>query len=198
MALTSLSILERARAREGESAWRELVAIYSPLLRDWIVRYDVAESDADDLVQDVLLFVAQRLPSFEHNGRVGAFRSWLRKALVYRLRNFWNDRQTRPAGYGTGASEALRLLNELEDPLSTQSQLWDREHDLKVLSQLLGRLRSEFAGTTWDAFRLTAMEGEKTCTVASRLGMSPNAVWIAKCRVLRRLRQLSRGLTDSS
>ena len=197
MASTSLSILERARAHDGESAWRELAAIYSPLLHAWIVRYDVAESDADDLVQEVLIFVAEHLPDFHHNGRTGAFRNWLRQALVYRLRKLWNDRQQRPAGYGTGDSRGLDLLNELEDPQSSQSQLWNQEHDRHVLSQLMSRLRSEFAGTTWEAFRLTAIEGEKASVVAEKLGITSNAVWVAKSRVMRRLRQLSEGLMDS-
>lgn len=194
---TSLSILERARSRDGESAWRAFAAIYSPLLRTWIARYEVAENDADDLVQEVLLFVGEHLPDFEHNGRTGAFRNWLRQALVYRLRKFWNDRRRRPAGYGTGDSRAVDLLNELEDPKSSQSQLWNREHDRHVLSQLMSQLRSEFAGTTWEAFRLTAIEGEKASDVTEKLGMTANAVWVAKSRVMRRLRQLSEGLVDS-
>ena len=198
MTSTSLSILERARARDGESAWRELAAIYSPLLHTWIVRYDVTETDADDLVQEVLIFVAEHLPNFEHNGRTGAFRNWLRQALVYRLRKYWNDRQQRPAGYGTGDSGGLDLLNELEDPNSSQSQLWNQEHDRQVLSQLMSRLHLEFAETTWEAFRLTAVEGRKTSVVAENLGITVNAVWLAKSRVMRRLRQLSAGLTDSN
>ncbi len=196
MTSTSLSILERARADDGESAWRELASIYSPLLHTWIVRYHVAESDADDLVQEVLIFVAERLPDFQHNGRTGAFRNWLRQALIYRLRKFWNDRQQRAPGFGTGDSRGLDLLNELEDPKSSLSQLWNQEHDRHVLSHLMSRLRSEFAETTWEAFRLTAIEGEKTSAAAAKLKITANAVWLAKSRVMRRLRQLSEGLTD--
>ncbi len=195
---TSLSILENARAGRGESGWREFAAIYSPLLRRWIGRYEIPETDGDDIVQEVLIFVNERLPQFEHNGRTGAFRNWLRQALVNRLRKFWNDRQRRPAGYGTGDSHALDLLNQLEDPQSTQSQLWNQEHDRHVLSQLMSRMRVEFAGTTWEAFELTAIAGEKTSVVAKKLELTSNAVWVAKSRVLRRLRQLSRGLTDSN
>ena len=197
MTSTSLSILERAKSRRDEQAWRELEQIYSPLLRRWLVQHQVAESDAEDLIQEVLLFVAQRIPDFEHNGRPGAFRGWLRQVLVNRLRKLWNARKDRPGQAGTGNTQVMHLLQQLEDPRSGLTQLWSREHDRHVLAQTLDRVQQEFAGTTWEAFRLTSIDGEKPRQVAEKLQISPNAVWIAKSRVLRRLRELSAGLVDS-
>ena len=197
MSPTSLSILERAKSSDDEQAWRDLEQIYSPLLRRWMIRYEVSECDADDLVQEVLLFIAQRLKDFEHNGRTGAFRSWLRAALANRLRKFWTERGRRPAGHGTGDSRVHEMLAQLEDPRSSLSQLWEQEHDQVVLSRLIGQLRDEFAGRTWEVFQRTAIEGRKPQDVAAELQMTPNAVWIAKSRVFRRLRQISAGLIDS-
>lgn len=197
MTSTSLSILERAKSRRDEQAWRDLEQIYSPLLRRWLIQYQVPESDADDLIQEVLLFVAQRIPDFEHNGRQGAFRGWLRQVLANRLRKLWNARKDRPGQVGTGNSQVMQLLHQLEDPHSGLSQLWSREHDRHVLAETMSRVQQEFAGTTWEAFRLTSIHGEKAREVAEKLQISPNAVWIAKSKVLRRLRELSAGLVDS-
>ena len=190
MAETSLSLLQRARSPGDEWAWRELAELYEPLLRRWMTRYDVGGVDADDLVQETLLFVARRLKGFEHNGRTGAFRCWLRTALVHRLQRHWREQRRRPVAGG----EVLAALAELEDAASGLSRLWDRQHDAHVARRLLEKVRPRFEQRTWEAFRLTALEGMKPADAAEKLGVSANAVCAARCRVLSALRQEGRGL----
>jgi len=117
---TSLSLLDRLGDQSDSDSWDRLVELYRPLLYAWLRRYDALQpSDADDLVQEVLLVVTRELPGFQHNRQRGAFRSWLRKILVLRLRNFWRSRQRRPIA--TGDSDFLRQLDELEDDVSRAS-----------------------------------------------------------------------------
>src|SRR5436190_4898238 len=125
---TSLSLLDHLCQAPSAESWDRLVAAYSPLLHSWIGRYDVQTADADDLVQDVLLVVMRELPSFRHSQQPGAFRTWLRRIVVNRLRNFWRSRG-RAAERGSGGDDLSGRLDELEDPRSQGSQLWDREHD---------------------------------------------------------------------
>ncbi|MCH7726101.1 MAG: sigma-70 family RNA polymerase sigma factor, partial [Planctomycetes bacterium] len=146
---TSLTLLERLRNSKDELAWQTLADIYTPLLRHWIRRYEVQAADADDLVQEVLTVAARELPNFSHSGRTGAFRAWLRTTLVHRVRDFWRNRQRRPVA--TGESNWVRQLDELEDPNSAISQLWQQQHDEHVLRHLLKSSQSRFAPTTWQA-----------------------------------------------
>ncbi len=118
---TSLSLLNRLCRSSDADAWTRLVEMYAPLLKRWMGRYDVQDSDADDLVQEVLFTVSKDVSSFDHNGQTGAFRSWLRTILVHRLRNFWRGRERRPRA--TGNSEMQRQLDQLEDPTSQLSAL---------------------------------------------------------------------------
>ena len=90
---TSVSLLDRACNGSGPESWTRLASIYTPLLQVWLRKYALQPSDVDDLVQDVLVTVSRELPTFEHSGRTGAFRSWLRMILVHRLQNFWRSRQ---------------------------------------------------------------------------------------------------------
>ena len=193
---TSLTLLARLQADGGSDAWQRLFDLYHPLLIGWLKKYDVQLTDAEDLAQEVLLAVSKSLPSFEHNGRAGAFRSWLRTILVNRLRNYWRarDRHPRPLG---GSSIEQRLA-QLEDPASEMSQLWNHQHDQHVLKRLLEIVRSQFSSETWNIFIRVAMRGEKADFVARESGVSLNAVFIAKSRVLSRLRAESAGLVDSS
>ena len=193
---TSISLLNRLQTDTDPDAWDRLAGFYSPLLRAWLRKYDVQSSDADDMVQEVLMAVSKDLRSFDHNGRPGAFRSWLRSILVNRLRHFWRARGRRPQARGD--SDIDRRLAQLEDPNSELSQLWNRQHDRHVTRQLLALTEKQFAPATWQAFSRTAIDGHPANVVAAELGISLNAVFIAKSRVLARLRQESEGLVESS
>ena len=86
----------------------------------------------------------------------------------------------------------------MEDPASEMSQIWNHEHDRHVLRQLLALAEPHFEPTTWKAFCRVALEGARADAVAQEMGISRNAVIIAKCRVLHRLRQESEGLIETS
>jgi RNA polymerase sigma-70 factor (ECF subfamily) len=187
---TSHSLLEQARDRADGASWRKVVDLYAPLIRAW-VRPNVRQpADVEDVVQDVLTQLVGELPGFAHNGRPGAFRVWLRALTVNRLRDHWRDRH--PACGG----EVLQRLGQLEDPSSLLSRSWDAEHDRHVAETILGSIRLEFQSATWRAFEATVRDQRPTEEVAADLGMTPNAVLIAKSRVLKRLRQKAAGLID--
>lgn len=191
---TSLSLLDRIRSSADTKAWNRLHDLYVPLLRHWLRTYNVQDADADDLVQEVLSVVVNELPAFDHNRRVGAFRNWLRKTLVHRLRNFWRSRQSVPLA--SGSTAVFEKLNQLEDDHSELSQLWNTEHDHHVLSQLIEDVRPRFEERTWEAFRLQVLEGERADIVAEALHMSLSSVYVARSRVLSALRKESAGLAE--
>ena len=192
--LTSLSLLDKLIRQSDSESWARLVDIYAPLLRRWLDRYGVQSSDADDLVQEVLSVVARDLPQFEHSRRPGAFRSWLRTILVHRLRNFWRSRKYRPVA--TGDSGFMRQLDELADPDGSMSQIWNQQHDQHVVDRVLELIQLKVSPKTWEAFRRQAIEGTAANVVARELGMSLDAVYAAKSRVLKMLRQAAAGLID--
>jgi RNA polymerase sigma-70 factor (ECF subfamily) len=194
MAETSVSLLERLRLHPDAAAWRQLVDLYTPLIRAWLRRHAVPEADGEDLTQEVMAVVVRELPQFQHNQRRGAFRNWLRQITVHRLRASWRDRKSRPEA--TGDSDFLQMLDQLEDPSSDLSRLWEREHDHHVARRLLELIEPHFEASTWQAFRRVVLDGCKAAAVAEELGLSVNAVLLAKSRILRRFREEMRGLTD--
>jgi len=194
MSATSASLLDRLKGDPQSSAWQRLVEIYEPLVRGWLRRQHLIESDADDLVQEVMAVVVRRLPEFEHNGRIGAFRTWLKTITTNCLRDHWRSGRRRPTA--TGDSDFQQLLAQLEDPTSSLSKTWDQDHDRHVTRQLLQMLRGDFEPTTWRAFQRTALDGVPAAQAAEELGITSNAVFIAKSRVLARLRQEAAGLIE--
>ena len=193
MHATSASLLGRMKDGQDD-AWGRLVDLYTPLIHRWLTRQGVRADDAQDLAQDVLAVVVRRFPEFQHNQRVGAFRAWLRTITVNRVREFWRAKKITPAAHG--GTDFGGLLDQLEDSDNPLRQEWDREHDLYVTRRLLAMLEPQFEPKTWKAFQGFVLEDRPAADVAASLGMTVNAVFIAKSRVMARLRQEAEGLID--
>jgi RNA polymerase sigma-70 factor (ECF subfamily) len=194
MSVTSVSLLDRLHENTDPAAWQRLVDVYTPLIRGWLRKNSVQDTNADDLVQEVLAVVIRRFPSFQHNKRTGAFRAWLRAISINCARDFWKANRIRP--HVTG-SDFGSYLDQLADPDNPLSQAWDREHDLHVARKLMEMIEPQFAETTWKAFRRVALDGIAADDVAKELGITVNAVFIAKSRVLGRLREEAAGLIET-
>jgi RNA polymerase sigma-70 factor (ECF subfamily) len=194
MTETAVSLLQRLRLQPDPASWQRLTDLYAPWLRGWLYRAALPQADAEDLVQELLALLTRELPGFQDDQRPGAFRRWLRMLMVNGLRNFWYAQRTRPLARGDSNFE--KNLEQLADPGSSLSRLWDEEHDPYVARRMLELLKVEFDPTTWRAFQLLVLEGKRTLETAAELGISPSAVRIAKSRIQSRLRQEAEGLID--
>ena len=190
---TRQSLLLRAQTGE-ENAWKDLTDLYRPLILGWLNRQGVPARDQEDLSQDVLLSVVKHLPGFQHSGHRGAFRSWLRTIVCSRTADYW-----RTIDVGTqavGGSVATAALQQIADPDSELNRQWDEEHDRYVIHCLLDMVEEEFEPITLRAFRRLALDGVSGAEAAQELGLSVAAVYVAKSRVLQRIRELAEGLID--
>ena len=107
---------------------------------------------------------------------------------MHRLRGIWRGKQSSPA------QAIAEELDQLEEPASEVARMWDKEHDEFVLRRLLETIEPEFSPATWHAFQRQTVDGLTASQAAAELGVTANAVLIAKSRVLRRLRQEASGL----
>lgn len=188
---TSLSLLDRLKAARPESSdWNRLHGVYLPLIQRWLARVPGLGDESADLAQEVLVIVFREVPRFDRQ-REGSFRAWLRQVTVNRVRTYRRQRPRRPA---VGLDPADGFLERLAEPGGELAREWDRDHDRHVVDQLLAVVRPDFTPTTREAFRRFGVDGEPAGTVAAALGLSENAVILAKSRVLKRLRQEAGGL----
>ena len=192
MAHTPKSLLDRVSSGNDSPDWPQFLTLYRPLLRRWLTQYFLQEADADDVVQDVLVVVVAKLPDFKHGGHAGAFRGWLRQILTHRLQTHWRKSLRRPA---CGPLFDLTLA-ELADETSSLAKAWDEEHDRHLIAVLLDVVKPEFQTTTWEAFWQSSILERPIPHVARSLGLTQNAVFIARSRVLQRLREEAAGLLD--
>jgi len=195
VAETPPSLLNRLRTDPGDAAaWRQFDALYRPLLTSWLRRQALQPNDVEDLLQDILTTLVRELPRFQYDPAKGRFRDWLRAILVNRLHAFWRQRQDRPQATGDSGFQ-VQVLEQLAAPDGELVRQWDQEHDRYVVQRFLALVRRDFAPNTWQAFeRLLA--GEKPAEVAADLGMSVNAVYLARASILKRLREEMSGIVD--
>jgi RNA polymerase sigma-70 factor (ECF subfamily) len=183
------------RAQTGETgAWKDLLELYRPLILGWLNRQGVPARDLEDLSQEVLLSVVKHLPGFRHSGQRGAFRTWLRTIVCSRTADYW--RAINADTLASGGSGATAALQAIADPDSALNRQWDEQHDRYVLQCLMDLMEEEFEPVTLQAFRRLALDGVSGAEAARELGLSVAAVYVAKSRVLARIRKEAEGLID--
>lgn len=157
----------------------------------WCRHAGLREEDAADVCQEVFRALAGNVERFDRDHGRNSFRGWLRGITKKQLLAFWRRRGIQ----ADGGSTALSRLAEAPDPLApdpladepSAAELRGESHDL--LRRVLGLIRSDVEERTWQAFWRVVVEGEAAADVAAAVGISVNSVYLAKGRLLRRLRE---------
>lgn len=184
---TRSSLLLRLRNRQDALAWKEFVEVYAPLIYDFACTQGLQDADAADLTQDVLRAVAQAIERFEYDAQRGAFRAWLFTVVRNKLRTFLLRRKRECRG--SGDSGVQNLLAEQAAPSDDEAELWQREWERRRFDWAAERVRGEVQDSTWQAFWRTAVEGQSGQQTADALGMRVAAVYLAKSRVMARIKE---------
>jgi RNA polymerase sigma-70 factor (ECF subfamily) len=187
MHTTSPSLLLRLRQPGDQVAWDRFCKLYTPLLFHWARSFGLQESDAADLVQDILTTLIQKLPGFCYEpGK--RFRGWLWTVSL----NRWRMGQRRAglplAANGTALDQCPGASNI--------DEFDEADYRRHVVGRALQLMQDEFESTTWQACWEHVVSGRSAAAVAGELGLSVGAVYVAKSRVLHRLRQALGGMLD--
>jgi RNA polymerase sigma-70 factor (ECF subfamily) len=193
---TRLSLLVRLRDARDDGAWAQFVDVYAPLVFGFARKHGLQDADAADLTQDVLQAVSGGIRRLDYDPRRGTFRGWLFTVVRNKLRNFLAA-QKRP-GRGTGDTDAQQRLQELPARADDEAAWWDQEYERRVFSWAAEQVRGAFQESTWQAFWHTAVEGKTGPQAARALGLSVAAVYLAKGRVMNRLKELIRETLDET
>lgn len=182
---TSTSLLEQARQQQPE-AWERLAKLYGPLVYEWSRKAGLQPDDASDVLQSVFATLAHKLNRFQRRGASDSFRGWLYTITRNQLRDFWRAQAQR--ANAAGGTAALQLLHEMPESVSEIDSTDGRAELNHLHRRALQLVQAEFEGCTWIAFWRTAVEGDDPKDVAADMEISVWAIYKAKARVLKRLR----------
>ncbi len=186
---TSRTLLHGLRCNDA-AAWERLVTLYAPLVYHWCRQQGLPNAEMSDVFQDVFQAVAAHIYRFRQDREGDTFRGWLRTITHNKVADHFRKRQRQPQGAGgTSAYVKLGSLPAPTDSASVSEPIADVVAERELLQRALHLIREEFEERTWQAFWRMAVESRSASEAAAELAMSPGAVRVAKCRVLRRLRE---------
>jgi RNA polymerase sigma factor (sigma-70 family) len=189
---TRHSLIVKLRDPADSAAWGEFVAIYEPLVYRLGRLKGLQDADARDLCQEVFHAVARAIDRWDP-GR-GSFRCWLSRIARNLLINFLTRRQQQ---YRASGASSIRDLLEAQPALdASATALFEAEHERRLFQWAAEEVRAEFTPSSWQAFWQTALEDRPPGEVAAELGLSVGAVYVARSRVLSRLRRRIKQLCD--
>jgi RNA polymerase sigma-70 factor (ECF subfamily) len=194
--LTRVTLLARIRDGRDVDAWREFVQLYGPVVYRCARNRGLQDADAADLMQDVMRSVARNAHRMEYDPKRGTFRGWLYTVTRNKIYNFLSAQRNRPRGTGdVDAQERLDATPARDDGEGPDAE-WEKEYQRRLSARAMERVRGEFQPATWTAFWETAVEGRPAAEVGVSLKMTPGAVYVAKSRVLARLRDEVKKMLD--
>lgn len=177
---TRPSLLLRIRNADDNGAWRTFVDLYGPVIYGYARKKGLADADAADVVQEVLAQVARSIQSFEYQPAKGRFRGWL--CAVTRSKIIRVQQRSR-------GEPVTACLDDEQAASSGEEPAWVELFNAEVLAAALNRIRPSFEDETWDVFERVWIRDEPAADVARALNRPIHSVYVAKSRVLNRLKQ---------
>jgi RNA polymerase sigma-70 factor (ECF subfamily) len=193
---TRRSLVLRLRNLDDQAAWAEFVDVYEPFLYRLARAKGLQDADARDLCQDVFRAVAGAIDRWDPDPAKGRFRGWLFRIARNHVVDFLADQGRRPRGSGRTSVHDMLAARPGED--CGAAALYATEFRRRVFHWAAGQVKNEFSESTWRAFWLTGIDNRPVAEVARELGLSPGAVYVARSRVLARLRDRVEQLTEES
>ncbi|MGL6073449.1 MAG: RNA polymerase sigma factor [Fimbriiglobus sp.] len=185
---THVSLLGRLRDPADAASWELFVRTYGAAVYHFCRRRGLQDSDAVDLVQDVLVQVMVSIRTFDYDPSRGRFRDWLGAVTRSKLARHWR-RSARP-DHGDSAQDPDEI------PMNGVDPEWTSELDAHLLHVAIESIQSAFDPTNWKAFERTWVHSESAVDVAASLGIPVAQVYVAKSRIAKRLAEEMHHLTD--
>ncbi len=192
---TRASLILRLKNADDVAAWNDFVAIYSPVIFRVACRHGFQAADAENLIQEVLLSISRALPRWLEREDRGSFRAWLLKIARNEAVDMLTRRATRPLGQDGEAAE--RLLGEIQDHRHDLSSQFDLEYEQVVFQWAAAQIRDSVSDATWQSFWMTHVEGLSIDKAAQQLSMRPGTVYVARGRVMSRIKEFVKQFEDN-
>jgi RNA polymerase sigma factor (sigma-70 family) len=182
---TRASLLIRIRDAQDQEAWRQFVRIYAPVVYGYARERGLQDADAADVTQEVLRAVSAAAGQLNYDPKRGSFRGWLFTVAHHKVYDLLAQQRRQCRATGGDAQELLNAYPARDE----DKALWDREYEQRLFQWAAELVRDRFHDSTWQAFWLTAVECKSGKEVAEQLGITVSAVYLAKSRVMARLRE---------
>ena len=182
---TSHSLIFRVKNPADGAAWTEFLGIYQPVVFRMARRRGLQDADAQDVMQQVFLSISKSIEGWVPGDLQPPFRAWL---MTIAHNAITKALTRRPRDAATGSTSMVERLDAQPDPQATTAEIL-AEARKELIRWATEQIRSEFSEATWNVFWRTAIEGVPIAEVAKSTGRSAGAVYVARYRVIARLKE---------
>ncbi len=190
MLSTSVSLLDRAKKVDDRDAWNRIVELYSPLLLKWCRLTGVPHAEVHDIVQEIFVVLLREIPDFEYDSQKGSFRNWLKTIATNKCREYF---RRRAAKENRERAVAVNQETEFDDSIE---KFWEQEYEALLWRSAIQIMKTEFEESTWQACWEFIVSGRSAKEIGQELNMSEGAVYVAKSRVLKKIREQLKGMLE--
>lgn len=182
---TNLSLIDRLQDAANEDGWREFLQIYQPVVYRMARHRGLQDADALDVTQQVFTSISRAIDRWKPEEDGPPFRAWLTTIASNAIKT---SLSRQPRDRATGSTSIVELLDQ-ESAHEDISEEMQNEARREVVRWAAGQVRKEFQEQTWTIFWQTAMEDVSVAEMAKKTGRSAGAIYVARHRVLARLKQ---------
>ena len=194
---TRETLLGRLRDLNDQESWRDFFDRYWRLLYNVARRSGLADPDAQDVVQETVIGVAQRMPSFQYDRQRGSFKQWLLRITHRRIMDHLRKTYRQPRRAELGPEALEERLTTLADSADAEfERTWDQEWERARFASALGQVRRQANPKHFQVFEYCVVQGWPVSKVAATLGISAAQVYLAKHRITLAVKRVVRKLRD--
>jgi RNA polymerase sigma-70 factor (ECF subfamily) len=193
---TRETLIRRLPNAADAEAWDVFVEIYEPLLFRLASSRGMQPADAEDLVQEVFTAVTRNIERWVADVDRGPFRAWLFRIASNLAINFLTRQKHRRLG--SGDSQVARILADQPAVSADSSHLFLNEYRRELFRWAAERVRAEVSDRQWMVYWLTSVEDWPIADVARKFAVSVGSIYIARCRITKRIRELVRDQMEQS
>lgn len=184
---TRATLISRLKNWQDQASWQDFFDTYWKLIYGLARKFGLNDEDAQDVVQETLMSVAQQMPNFEYDPKLGSFKSWLRTLIRWRITDHLRKRNPAvsvPLDHDSDADDSSFALRELPDKKAQSiDQLYEQEWQKNLLDAAIDRVKRKIDPQKYQVFDFYVNKEWSPEKVASAFKISVDQVYLAKHRV---------------
>jgi RNA polymerase sigma-70 factor (ECF subfamily) len=192
--VTSITLLEAIKNDQDSLAWDRFISRYRPMIVSFSKRFGLDDADAEDVGQETLLAFLQSYRDGQYNREKGRLRSWLFGVAQRKVID--THRKNAKEVVVPDQTGVTNFFNRIESP-DEMERVWNQEWQRSILRVCMEEVAKEVSPQTLAAFECYVIKKWSVEKTAQHLGLTINAVYIIKNRVLGQVRKIRKELEEN-
>lgn len=183
---TRLSLVNRLKNLDDQTSWKKFFDTYWRLIYDVARKAGLSDAEAQDIVQETVIYVARKMPEFRYDPDVCSFKGWLMQTTRWRIIDQIRKKQYQSHGKKLAREEPLSTSLLESQPASVPFDLetvWEEEWRKNLMAAAIEKVKHRVSPAQYQMFHLHVIKKYPVKTVAERLGVKGAEVYFAKYKV---------------